>query len=99
MAGCSGSSNPDPRPNVPVALTMRRESGGGGKTVAAEATSKGTDWGSLKGVFVYQGTPPALKALSTGGKDPGVCDVHPVPDQSLVVHDSTKGIANIVVYA
>jgi hypothetical protein len=50
-------------------------------------------------VFVFGGDPPAPKFLATGGKDGQVCDLHPIPDEALVVDPQTKGIKNIVVFA
>ncbi len=55
-------------------------------------------WATLKGRFVYDGSPPAVKFLSTSGKDSTVCDKHEIPDESLIVDSASKGIANIVVY-
>jgi hypothetical protein len=101
VAGC-GSENPDPLPNSMVVGTIRGGGGGGGgsspsgETVAAVA---GDGWGALKGTFVYQGAAPQPKFLATGGKDGQVCDVHPIPDESLVVDKESGGIANIVIYA
>jgi hypothetical protein len=98
LAGC-GSSNPDPLPNSMVVGTIRGGGGGSSAAGGAAAAPVGEGWGALKGLFVYQGEPPAPKFLSTGGKDAQVCDVHPIPDQSLVVDKATGGIANIIVYA
>ena len=98
LSGC-GSSNPDPLPEEQVVGMLR----GGGEASAAAAVGPaavvGEGWGTLKGTFVFGGTPPAPKFLPTGGKDAQVCDVHPIPDESLVVDPQTKGIANIVIYA
>ncbi len=69
------------------------------QTVRAAELKAGTDWGGLKGRFVLQGTPPAGRKLSTGGKDGAVCDKHPIVDDSLLVDADTRGIANVVVYA
>ena len=48
---------------------------------------------------MFGGEPPAPKFLATGGKDGQVCDLHPIPDETLVVDKDTKGIKNIVVFA
>jgi hypothetical protein len=76
--------------------------GGAGSSAAATAgpaAVTGDGWGTLKGVFLYGGEPPAPKFLPTGGKDGQVCDLHPIPDETLVVDPQTKGIKNIVVFA
>lgn len=56
-------------------------------------------WATLKGTFVYDGTPPAVKILETSGKDNETCAKHKIPDESLVVDADSKGIANVVIFA
>jgi hypothetical protein len=56
-------------------------------------------WATLKGRFVYDGAPPAVKHLATSGKDAAVCDKHKIPDESLIIDPASKGVANIVVFA
>jgi len=55
-------------------------------------------WGTLKGRFTFNGTPPASKVNAgfAPEKDP-LCKLK-VPDETLVVDGSSKGIANIVIY-
>jgi hypothetical protein len=59
----------------------------------------GTGWGTLKGRFVFAGTPADAKALSVD-KDTEVCskDGGKLLDRSLLVDPSTKGLANVVVF-
>ncbi len=66
---------------------------------ASTRAAAGTGWATLTGRFAYEGTPPARKALSTGGKDAAVCDAHPIPDESLIVDAEGKGIKNVVIFA
>ena len=68
-------------------------------TAASETGASTAAWGSLRGRFVYQGTPPVLEKLSTGGKDGAVCDQHPIPNESLLVDSDSRGIKNILVFA
>jgi hypothetical protein len=60
------------------------------------------DTGTLTGQFVLDGDVPKLAPLVKQGdqtvKNPEVCAKQNVPDESLVVDDSSKGIANIFVY-
>jgi hypothetical protein len=86
----------DPLPNVELARSLR--AGGGQSTGRTTVVATGTGWGSLKGVFHFAGDVPTAGVLSTGGKDVAVCG-QDIPIQTLVVDRSTKGIANIVVYA
>ncbi len=97
-SGCAGTSRAEPDPQDDVVQALRTGGGNGG-TAAAATTPTGTGWGTLKGQFVLDGAPLPATFLPTGGKDGQVCDVMPIPDQSLVVDAQSKGIANIVVYA
>lgn len=69
----------------------------GGEAEGAAAT--GTGWGTLKGRFVFAGTPADAKALAVD-KDTEVCskDGGKLLDRSLLVDPSTKGLANVVVF-
>jgi len=57
------------------------------------------EWASLKGRFVYDGTPLAAKVLDTSGKDSETCAKHKITDESLLVDSASKGIANVLVFA
>src|SRR5262245_8652443 len=98
FVGC-GQPNPDPLPKMEAVYSIRGGAGSGTSTSAGPAAAVGEGWGTLKGVFLYGGDPPAMKSLATGGKDAQVCDLHPIRDESLVVDPQTKGIKNIVIYA
>jgi plastocyanin len=54
------------------------------------------EWGTLKGRFVFGGTPPASSELKAD-KDVEVCGKHKLFAEELVVGDD-KGIANVVVF-
>ncbi len=100
LSGCGRSVSASPNPQSAVAAEIRQklESGAaesGGEEAAADV---GTDWGTLRGRFVYAGDPPAPGKLSVT-KDTEVCGAGGgITDNSLVVGPD-KGIANIVVYA
>ncbi len=101
VCGCGRVEQFDPEPDASVVAAFR--AGGGGDAAAsageAAATATGTGWGTLRGTFVFAGDPPAVKNLSTGGKDGAVCDAAPIPDESLVIDSATKGLKNVVVFA
>ncbi len=67
--------------------------------IAPAAVIAAEGWATLKGRFVYDGTPPTVKYLATSGKDSEVCEKHKILDESLKVDPASKGIANIVVFA
>jgi hypothetical protein len=75
-----------------------------GLTVLALSASRANaaDTGTLAGQFVLEGEAPKLAPLVKAGdttvKNPEVCAKENVPDESLVVDDATKGIANVFVY-
>jgi hypothetical protein len=60
------------------------------------------DTGTVVGQFVLEGEipklPPLVKQGDTAVKNPEVCAKQNVPDESLVVDEASKGIANIFVY-
>lgn len=100
VAGCGGQVAGFPSPQADVVAALRK----GGAEPAAESApqetaASGTGWGTISGTFVFDGTPPAPKTLSTGGKDAPTCNPNGIPDESLVVDSQSKGIKNIVVYA
>ncbi|MCE9630057.1 MAG: hypothetical protein K8S94_04960 [Planctomycetia bacterium] len=67
-------------------------------TAAGEAASTGTGWASLKGRFVFAGTPGQPKPLVVD-KDTEVCGkTSKIFDQSLRVDASSKGLADVVVF-
>jgi len=54
------------------------------------------EWASLKGRFVYDGTPPEAPAI-TADKDVAVCGKHKLVNEELTV-SADKGIANVVIF-
>ena len=67
---------------------------------AEDSAATGTGWGTLKGRFVFAGTPAEAKALIVD-KDTEVCSVGGMKlvDRSVLVDASSKGLANVVVFA
>lgn len=67
---------------------------------AAEAAPQGTGWATLKGVFTFEGDPPAMPEYSVN-KDAETCAPGgAAPRQEwLLVDPASRGIANIAVYA
>lgn len=72
-------------------------------TVGLMATpSAQAQWGSIKGQVLVTGDFVTLKPLVMKGnaavKDSSVCAAEDVPDESVVVDPSTKGLANVVIW-
>ncbi|MFM8495702.1 MAG: hypothetical protein ACKOEM_09270 [Planctomycetia bacterium] len=82
------------------ALKATLVSASSGAGAAAPAASNGTGWGSLTGRFVFTGDPGTPKAL-IADKDTEVCSKAGMKllDRSLLVDPSSKGLANVVVFA
>ena len=79
-----------------LTASLTAASGGSG---AAEAGPVGTGWGTLKGRFVFDGTPPTMQPYNVN-KDQSACtEGGKAPlQQTLLVDESTKGIANVAIY-
>lgn len=63
--------------------------------LSASSLPAQAQWGTIKGRFVFDGAPPAAKAISVT-KDAAFCGKHDLKDESLVVNEENKGIANVV---
>jgi hypothetical protein len=101
VAGCNRTPSFGPRANLATADTYRKaivtaEEGAGESTAAA---STGTGWATIRGQFVYDGTPPARKPYDVN-KEQNICthNGRPPLQETLVVDDATKGIKNVAVF-
>ncbi|MFM8636035.1 MAG: hypothetical protein ACKOEX_14700 [Planctomycetia bacterium] len=101
VAGCGPTRLDAPRADASAASSLRSSLRAAPSGGAAESTAAtGTGWGTLKGVFTFEGAAPAPKALVID-KDTEVCSKGGMKlyDRSLLVDPSTKGLANVVVFA
>lgn len=82
-----------------IRATLVSASGASGDSAEAAAAT-GTGWGTLRGRFVFSGTPPQAKPLVVD-KDTEVCSMGGMKllDRSVLVDPSSKGLANVVVFA
>ena len=82
-----------------IRATLVSASSAGGSADAVTAAT-GTGWGTLKGRFTFAGAAPQGKPLVVD-KDTEVCSMGGMKllDRSLLVDPSTKGLANVVVFA
>ncbi|MGB8854743.1 MAG: hypothetical protein WCC69_14405 [Pirellulales bacterium] len=102
LSGCRPARVSVPDADAEAAGTLRATlvsaPAAGGQSEAAAAT--GTGWATLKGRFVYAGTVGEPKALVVD-KDTEVCSKGGMKlfDRSLLVDPSSKGLANVVVFA
>lgn len=103
LTGCGLATMP------PVTVTLKPAEGAAASTGTAapetstEATPAATAGGSsdLVGTVVFDGTPPVLPPVIAQGadvKDKAVCSAMVVPDESLVVDATSKGVQNVFVF-
>ncbi len=101
-SGCTADRVAAPTADAEAAKQLRvtLASAGGAAGPGEAAASTGTGWGTLKGRFVFAGSPGAPKPL-VADKDTEVCSKAGMKllDRSLLVDPSTKGLANVVVFA
>ena len=98
--GCSNEpASPPGAPKTgdkakPVSSTS--SSTGSSSPTAKSAAPAVEGWGTLRGKFVFDGTPPTPAKLDVN-KDVAVCGKHNLVDESLLV-DKSGGVQNVVVY-
>lgn len=63
----------------------------------ASTVANAADWGTVKGRFVFDGTPPDRPKLVLN-KDVEFCGKHEPRTEKLVVHADDHGIANVVIW-
>jgi hypothetical protein len=101
-SGCTADRVASPAADAEAAQQLRvtLASAGGAAGAGEAAAATGTGWGTLKGRFTFAGSPGAPKPLVVD-KDTEVCSKAGMKllDRSLLVDPSTKGLANVVVFA
>jgi len=100
-AGCQRSDELGPVASTASAGAIREAlSGGAGESDAgSQAAASGTGWATLKGRFVFDGSPPEMQPYNVN-KDQGTCapgGKAPL-QETLIVDSASKGIKNIAVY-
>ncbi len=101
LAGCNSRADLGPVADSANAQAIRKAFASGTEESAekAEAKPTGTGWATLKGQFVFDGTPPEAKPYNVT-KEQEVCTVGgkaPL-EETLVVDPASKGIKNVVVF-
>ncbi len=95
LVGCTRKQSNDPPAQLAVVQELRK-SATGGAAATTQAAATGTGWGTLKGRFVFDGSPAAPGKLDIN-KDIEVCGKHTIVDESLIVGPN-KGLANVAVF-
>ena len=103
LSGCGQARTRAPRADSGAAERLRAtlvSASPSAASAGAEAVVTGTGWGTLTGRFIYAGTPGDPQALVVD-KDLEVCGKGGMKllDRALLVDPSSKGVANVVVFA
>ena len=100
-AGCNSGRVAGPLVDDAAVSSLRESllSGVTDQEEVAEVAASGTGWGTIKGRFVFAGSPGEPTALLVD-KDTAICsrDGMKLYDQSLRVDPTTKGLADVVVF-
>jgi len=72
-----------------------------GMALAFSSAADAADWATLKGQFLFgkEGVEVPKKAGITPTKDTQVCGKVPLFNESLVVNEENRGVANVVIWA
>jgi hypothetical protein len=102
-AGCGPSRVVAPGADAEAAGKIRGtlvSASSAGASAEAATAATGTGWGAIKGRFTFAGAAPQGKPLVVD-KDTEVCSMGGMKliDRSLLVDPSSKGLANVVVFA
>jgi hypothetical protein len=101
VTGCGPQRVSAPNADAEAAGRLRATLVSAGPAAAGDSASAatGTGWATIKGRFVFAGTPGEPRPL-VADKDTEVCGKGmKLFDRSLAVDPSTKGLANVVVFA
>jgi plastocyanin len=101
LSGCGPRADLGPLPNAAAAKEIRLAFNANADAISAAASSAptGTGWGTLRGRFVYDGTPPTMPPYNAN-KDQATCAPggRAPLQQTLEVDSSNGGIKNVVVF-
>lgn len=101
LVGCNREFDRGPTANLTKVNTYRTalvsESSTEGETAAEAPTGSG--WATIKGQFVYDGTPPERQPYAVD-KEHNICSINgQIPlQETLLVDDASKGIKNVAIY-
>jgi hypothetical protein len=101
LAGCDRQADLGPVANIESAKAIRKvlAAGSAGGEETAVAASTGTGWATLRGQFVYDGTPPQRQPYNVT-KEHNICapgGQAPLQEK-LVVDQDSGGIQNVAIY-
>lgn len=99
--GCNRSSDLGPVANVRAVADLRKALSSGAEAAEGEteAASTGTGWATIRGRFVFEGTPPERKPYDVT-KEQHICAPgnQPPLQETLLVDSASMGLKNVVVF-
>jgi hypothetical protein len=99
--GCQRAPELGPVANAAAAESIRTAfTSGGGETSSAAAVATGAGWATLQGRFIYGGDDIPQMPPYNVNKDQASCTINgraPL-QETLLVDEATKGIANVAIY-
>ncbi|MCH2114990.1 MAG: hypothetical protein MK171_08785 [Pirellulales bacterium] len=102
VTGCQRAEELGPVAEPASVAEIRQAFSSGADALASDgaAIATGTGWATLRGQFVYDGTPPQMKPYDVRGEDRAKCSrAGKAPlQETLLVDPETMGIANVVIF-
>lgn len=99
--GCQRADELGPVASVQTVSTIREafSSGAGEAGAGGAVASTGTGWATLRGRFVFDGTPPQMSPYSVN-KDMATCAPGGTPplQETILVDSGTGGLRNVAIY-
>jgi plastocyanin len=100
LGGCDRQVNLGPVADIQTAKAIRSAltEGAAAEGEQAEAVATGTGWGTLRGQFVFDGTPPSMPPYNVT-KEHNICAPggQAPPQEKLVVDSGSGGIRNVAI--
>lgn len=101
VAGCQRGEELGPLASSADARRIREAftSGSGEASSGAETVSTGTGWATLKGQFLFDGTPPQMEPYGVN-RDQATCAAGGTAplEETVLVDPETMGLANVAIY-
>jgi plastocyanin len=99
LTGCGAEADLGPVANVRAVEDIRTAFLEGAESSGeTAATPVGSGWATIRGQFVFDGTPPEMPPYNVN-KEPNICAPNGPPlQETLVVDSGTGGIRNVAVY-
>jgi len=99
IAGCDGPADLGPAADAVTVATYRKALTSASEGGATAAAATGTGWATIRGQFVFDGTPPQMQPYGVN-KEHNICSIEgktPL-QETLLVDSASGGIKNVAIY-